>query len=133
MPKKSETPGSRCPEEGRVGRRPPGLTEAAISLLFAFFCRPHMTLNKRAEGRKRTTPTMAAGLTDHAWTIRELIQHVSTSFRRESRRRRRRAPRLLKQRESIWYRPGTKKRVRTTRCSTTRGIMAGPDTMQRFL
>jgi hypothetical protein len=37
------------------------------------FCRKHMTLKK--------TPAMAAGLSDHAWTIEELVGllDVSTS------------------------------------------------------
>ena len=49
--------------------------EAALSLLFAFynFCRPHMTLKE--EGHKRT-PAMAAGLTDHVWSAKELIERV---------------------------------------------------------
>jgi transposase-like protein/IS1 family transposase len=51
--------------------------KAAIGLLFAFynFARPHMTLTKRNEGRK-TTPAMEALLTDHVWTIPELIRAV---------------------------------------------------------
>lgn len=42
---------------------------AAVSLHFAHYnyCRPHMALGKR------TTPAMAAGLTDHVWTLHELI------------------------------------------------------------
>jgi len=32
---------------------------------FAHFCRVHHTLGK--------TPAMAAGLTDHAWTVEELL------------------------------------------------------------
>lgn len=41
--------------------------QAAYSLRFAYydFCRVHSTLKQ--------TPAMASGLTDHAWTIRELI------------------------------------------------------------
>jgi IS1 family transposase/transposase-like protein len=50
--------------------------EAAIGLLFAVynFCRPHMTLNEK--GGPRRSPAMAAGLTDHVWSYRELIQAV---------------------------------------------------------
>lgn len=42
---------------------------AAVSLHFMHynFCRVHQSLDKR------TTPAMAAGLTDHVWTLRELI------------------------------------------------------------
>lgn len=41
--------------------------EAALALYIAFydFCRPHMTL--------KTTPAVAAKLTDHRWTIQELL------------------------------------------------------------
>jgi hypothetical protein len=41
---------------------------AAVSLHFAYYnyCRPHQTL-------KGITPAMAAGVTDHVWTIGELI------------------------------------------------------------
>jgi hypothetical protein len=40
---------------------------AAVSLHFAYynFCRVHQTL--------RVTPAMEAGLTDHVWTLQELI------------------------------------------------------------
>jgi IS1 family transposase/transposase-like protein len=40
---------------------------AAVALWFAFynFCRPHRSL--------RVTPAMAAGITDHIWSIRELV------------------------------------------------------------
>jgi IS1 family transposase len=42
--------------------------KAAIALYFCWYnyCRPHRSL--------RTTPAMAAELTDHIWTIRELIE-----------------------------------------------------------
>jgi hypothetical protein len=48
--------------------------EAALGLLFAVynFVRPHMTLTAAWDGRK-CTPAMAAGLTGHPWSIRELI------------------------------------------------------------
>jgi hypothetical protein len=50
--------------------------EAAISLLVAVynFCRPHMTLNERM-GYK-CTPAMAAGLTDHVWSVQELLEKI---------------------------------------------------------
>ena len=45
--------------------------KAAYALWFAFynFCRVHKTL--------RVTPAMEAGITDHAWTISELLQAVA--------------------------------------------------------
>ena len=48
--------------------------EAALALFFAFynFCRPHQTLTERM-GYK-CTPAMRAGLTDHVWTVPELLQ-----------------------------------------------------------
>ena len=41
--------------------------EAALALYFAYynFCRIHRTL--------RVTPAMEAGITDHIWTLRELL------------------------------------------------------------
>ena len=46
--------------------------EAALALYFAHynFCRQHRTL-------KGQTPAMASGLTDHIWTMRELLDKVS--------------------------------------------------------
>jgi IS1 family transposase len=53
--------------------------EAALGLYFAAynFVRPHGTLTKSADGRK-TTPAMAAGLTDHPWTLLELVQAAAS-------------------------------------------------------
>ncbi len=50
----------------------------AMALHFAAynFVRPHGTLTKAAEGTK-TTPAMAAGLTDHPWTLRELLERAT--------------------------------------------------------
>lgn len=42
-----------------------------LSLAYYHLCRPHRTLSKR-HGHP-TTPFMAAGLTDHVWTMHELI------------------------------------------------------------
>jgi hypothetical protein len=36
------------------------------------YCRPHQTLTKAAQGVK-TTPAMASGLTDHVWTVKDII------------------------------------------------------------
>jgi hypothetical protein len=49
------------------GFRVPGQKKAALALHFAHynFCRIH--------GSLRITPAMAAGITDHVWTLDELI------------------------------------------------------------
>jgi IS1 family transposase len=46
----------------------------AVSLHFMYynFCRAHTTLTKAAKGIK-TTPAMACGLTDHVWTVEEIL------------------------------------------------------------
>jgi transposase-like protein/IS1 family transposase len=55
---------------------------AAFGLYFAFynFCRPHQTLTEATwtgDGPPvKTTPAMAAGLTDHVWTVAELLQNA---------------------------------------------------------
>ena len=36
------------------------------------FCRPHMTLTKQHPQHYPTTPAMAAGVTDHVWTLEEV-------------------------------------------------------------
>ena len=40
--------------------------------MFYNFCRQHQTLTKNANGIK-TTPAMAAGLTDHVWSVEEIL------------------------------------------------------------
>jgi transposase InsO family protein len=42
--------------------------KAALALFFAYynFCRKHSSIKKQ-------TPAMASGLTDHVWTIQELL------------------------------------------------------------
>lgn len=57
---------------------------AAFSLyaMFYNYCRPHQTLTKesgKSGQRISTTPAMAAGLTDHAWTVDEMIRTVLES------------------------------------------------------
>lgn len=47
--------------------------QLALSLTYYHLCLPHKTLTKW-HGRA-TTPFMAAGLTDHVWTVRELLQY----------------------------------------------------------
>jgi hypothetical protein len=39
--------------------------------MFYNFARPHQTLTK-ANGGKKTTPAMAAGVTDRVWTCRDI-------------------------------------------------------------
>lgn len=53
----------------------------AVSLHFMFYnyCRPHMTLTKAANGIK-TTPAMAAGLTDKVWTVEDILALMSPSY-----------------------------------------------------
>jgi hypothetical protein len=44
------------------------LVEAAIAVWFTFynFCRVHKSI--------RMTPAMAAGISDHIWSVRELLE-----------------------------------------------------------
>jgi IS1 family transposase len=37
------------------------------------FCRPHQELSKQVHFGRQTTPAMAAALTDHIWSLRELL------------------------------------------------------------
>lgn len=56
--------------------------EAAMGLFLAYynFCRPHLTLTEqsRADGQptRKTTPAMAACLTDHVWSVGELLERA---------------------------------------------------------
>lgn len=47
----------------------------AVSLYFMFynFCRTHATLTKKHPKHYPTTPAMAAGITDHVWSIEEIL------------------------------------------------------------
>jgi transposase-like protein/IS1 family transposase len=57
--------------------------EAALGLFFAYYnlCRVHITLNEAArdEGSpvRKVTPAMAAGLTDHVWSVKELLERAA--------------------------------------------------------
>lgn len=53
----------------------------AVSLHFMFYnyCRPHTTLTKAAKGVK-TTPAMACGLTDHVWTVVEILEMMTPTY-----------------------------------------------------
>jgi IS1 family transposase len=52
--------------------------QASLALHFATynFVTPHGTLTKQADG-VRTTPAMRAGLTDHPWTLEELLREMA--------------------------------------------------------
>jgi hypothetical protein len=56
--------------------------EAALALFIAYYnyCRVHMTLTQatRGEGEtlRKVTPAIAAGLTDHVWSVAELLEAV---------------------------------------------------------
>jgi len=52
---------------------------AALALQFAYynFCRPHQTLTALRE--RKQTPAMEAGLEDHVWTLRELVERSTQS------------------------------------------------------
>jgi hypothetical protein len=48
----------------------------ALTVAFFNFCRPHRSLKiagKDGETGIERTPAMAAGLTDHIWTVEELL------------------------------------------------------------
>ena len=47
---------------------------AAVSLHFVYynFARPHQTLTK-ANGGRKTTPAMAAGITNRVWTLEDIV------------------------------------------------------------
>ena len=42
------------------------------------FARPHMTLTKARNGYP-TTPAMAAGVTDHVWTLTGIIELLGSN------------------------------------------------------
>jgi IS1 family transposase len=46
--------------------------QLALTLTYYHLCRPHKTLNRRY--RKPTSPFMAANLTDHVWSMGELLR-----------------------------------------------------------
>jgi hypothetical protein len=52
-----------------------------LALGFAYynFCRPHQTLTEQADGHRKTTPAMRAGLEDHVWTLAELVAKSTQS------------------------------------------------------
>lgn len=48
----------------------------ALSMMHYNFCRAHTTLTRDRRGI-HTTPAMAAGLTDHVWTLRDVLALLS--------------------------------------------------------
>jgi IS1 family transposase len=50
-----------------------------IHCMFYNFCRQHTTLTKAHPHRYPTTPAMAAGLTDHVWTVEEVCALLDPS------------------------------------------------------
>lgn len=53
--------------------------QLALSLAYYHLCLPHRTLSKRQ--RQPTTPFMSAGLTDHVWTMAELLTSRADDLR----------------------------------------------------
>ena len=51
----------------------------ALYTMYYNYCRAHTTLTKEAERKKATTPAMAAGLTDHVWTVEEMTAAIAGS------------------------------------------------------
>ena len=53
----------------------------AVSLFFMFYnyCKPHLTLTKE-NGGIRTTPAMAAGLTDRVWGVEDILARMSDDY-----------------------------------------------------
>ena len=45
---------------------------ASLFFLHYNYCRSHQTLTKVANGTK-TTPAIASGLTDHVWTVKDIV------------------------------------------------------------
>lgn len=79
MPKRSSKPNSdpnrsAADVVARLTKSEPEKNPAAVALHFFAhnFIRPHGTLTKAAGGIK-TTPAMAAGLTDRPWTMADLL------------------------------------------------------------
>jgi hypothetical protein len=72
-----EITGSSAPNRGAVTRRCRALARHTLTLhegMFLVgtvynFCTPHESLSQA----QQTTPAMAAGITDHGWTIQELL------------------------------------------------------------
>ena len=51
-----------------------------MHFMFYNFCRAHLTLSKgtsKGATGVKTTPAMAAGLTNHVWTVEEILEKMS--------------------------------------------------------
>lgn len=51
----------------------------AVQMMHFNFCRAHQTLTKAKKGIK-TTPAMAAGLTDYVWTVEEVLEKMTAQI-----------------------------------------------------
>jgi hypothetical protein len=54
---------------------------ASLFCLHYNYCRPYQTLTKAAQGVK-TTPAMASGLTDHVWTVKDIVALMDSAAAR---------------------------------------------------
>ena len=63
--------------------RPNHLHQLRLSLAYYHLCRPHQSLSRRYDGRP-ATPFMAAGLTDHVWSMAELVSYAIKNQRTKS-------------------------------------------------
>ncbi len=55
-----------------VERSEPPVGKGLGSSAYYNFCRVHSTI--------KTTPAVAAGLTDHVWTVKELLEAIATPY-----------------------------------------------------
>jgi len=63
----------------RLTRLTNGFSKLGLYFAVFNFVRPHGTLTRNDEQRRKTTPAMKAGLTDHPWTLLELLQAAAGS------------------------------------------------------
>jgi hypothetical protein len=52
----------------------------SLFLLYYNYCRSHQVLTKAAG--VKTTPAMAAGLTDHVWTVKDIVALMNPAMAR---------------------------------------------------
>lgn len=50
----------------------------AIHAMHYNYCRPHQTLTKAMKAK--TTPAMVCGLTDHVWTVEEMLARMDPVY-----------------------------------------------------
>jgi hypothetical protein len=63
--------------------------EHSVALMVAFhnFCRPHSALHQKATETtpaKQRTPAMAIGVTDHVWSVQELLSENLTPWQQSA-------------------------------------------------